>query len=268
MTNKRGRKRKNGLYFGEEQETAVAKYLSFGKLIPHPDFPNDNNRRLWIGTIEDEISRNAIYNEFLRDAFNIMVESIIRRYKLYRKDYSFENLHSDTLSYLMLKADKFDTTKGKRAYSYYGTICKHYILGLMIKDRKMLNQTLDFDSAVSKVHEKDEFVYHLSDTDYGLADLIKTICDEIKKEIEIDGSGKKKLTENEKKVGEALIDILENWEMLFATLQGGSKFNKNVILATIRENTGLITKDIRIAMRRYKTIYELVKGNKIEGGYL
>ena len=247
MTKRRGRKRKNGLYFGEEQEKAVVRYLNE----------------------EDPSIRNKIYNEYLRDAFNTMIESIIRRYKLYRKSHSFENLHSDTLSYLILKADKFDPSKGKRAYSYYGTICKHYILGLMIKDTKMLNQTLDFDTSISKIHEKDEFIYHLSDTDYGLADLIKTICEEIRKEVDGEGLGnKKKLTENERKVGEALLDILNNWEMLFATLQGGSKFNKNVILATIRENTNLITKDIRIAMRRYKSIYELIKGDKIDEGYL
>ena len=246
MAIRRGRKRKNGLYFGEEQEKAVVEFLNE----------------------EDPIIRNKIYNEHLRDAFDIMIESIIRRYKLYRKSYTFENLHSDTLSYLILKADKFDTTKGKRAYSYYGTICKHYILGLMIKDTKMVNQTLDFDTSISKVHEKDDFVYHLSDTDYGLSDLINTISEEIQKELDGEGIGnKKKLTENERKVGEALLDILNNWELLFARL-GGAKFNKNIILATIRENTNLITKDIRIAMRRYKTIYELTKSDKIEGGYL
>ena len=32
-----------------------------------------------------------------------MVESIIRRYKLYRKDYEFEDLKSDTLSFLITK---------------------------------------------------------------------------------------------------------------------------------------------------------------------
>jgi len=246
MAVRRGRKRKNGLYFGEEQEKAVVEFLNE----------------------EDPIIRNKIYNEHLRDAFDIMIESIIRRYKLYRKTYTFENLHSDTLSYLILKADKFDTTKGKRAYSYYGTICKHYILGLMIKDTKMLNQTLDFDTSISKIHEKDEFVYHLSDTDYGLSDLINTISEEIQKELNGEGIGnKKKLTENERKVGEALLDILNNWELLFTQL-GGAKFNKNIILATIRENTNLITKDIRIAMRRYKTIYELTKSDKIEEGYL
>lgn len=244
---KRGRKRKNGLYFGEEQEKAVVDFL----------------------TEEDSQIRNKIYNEHLRDAFDTMIDSIIRRYKLYRKNFSFENLHSDTLSYLILKADKFDPTLGKRAYSYYGTVCKHYIIGLMIKDTKMLNQTLDFDTSMSTIHQDEKFIYHLPETDYTLSDLIDTICEEIRFEIENEGKdSRKKMSENERKVGEALIDILSNWEVLFSSLQGGSKFNKNVILATIRENTNLITKEIRVAMRRYKTIYDMVKSDKIEEGYL
>jgi hypothetical protein len=42
----------------------------------------------------------------------------------------------------------------------------------------------------------------------------------------------KKLSENERKVGYALIAILENWETAFQTMDGGSKYNKN----SIRDN--------------------------------
>jgi hypothetical protein len=247
MAEKRGRKRKNGLYFGPEEEKAVV------------DFLNE----------EDYIIRNRIYNKHLKSAISTMIDSIIRRYKLYRKGYTFEELHADTSSYLILKADKYDVTKGKRAYSYYGTICKHYILGLMIKDVKYVNQTSDFDTSISKVHEKDEYVYNLSDTNYGLIDFIKNLSDEIKVELEEEGTdNKKKMTENERKVGEALSYILDNWEEIFENLDGGAKYNKNTILATIRSYTGLVTKDIRISMKRYKKIYALIKTSKIDNGYL
>lgn len=246
MVNKRGRKRTKGLYFGSEQEDAVVRFLNE----------------------KDEAKRNKIYNEFLKTPFITMIESIIRRYKLYRKGESFEHLRDDTLSYLILKVDKFDPTKGTRAYSYYGTICKHYILGLLIKDEKINNKTSDLSSSISTIHKRDEFIYQLPETDYELSDFIDTITEEIEGELLLEGDEKKKMTENERKVGEALIDVLSDWESLFISLQGGAKFNKNMILSTIRENTGLITKDIRVAMRRYKTIYEIIKINKIEKGYL
>ena len=80
---------------------------------------------------ETQKEKEEIYNEFLKYPLDKMIDSIIRRYKLYRKNYSFDELHADTLSYLILKAEKFNSDTGKRAYSYYGTICKHYIIGLI-----------------------------------------------------------------------------------------------------------------------------------------
>ena len=79
---------------------------------------------------------------------------------------------------------------------------------------------------------------------------------------------KSKLNENEIKVGDALITILDNWETIFEQVESGNKYNKNLILSYIREITGLTTKDIRLGMRRYKKIYKLVKDDKIDKGQL
>ena len=69
------RKRTQKMYFGEEQEQAVVRYLES----------------------EDDNEKNKIFNEYLREPLKIMVESIIRRYKLYRKDMEFEEIHTDTM---------------------------------------------------------------------------------------------------------------------------------------------------------------------------
>jgi hypothetical protein len=42
-------------------------------------------------------------------------------------------------------------------------------------------------------------------------------------------------------------------------MDGGSKYNKNSVLETMRNYTNLSTKDIRLAMKRYKELYELLK---------
>ena len=73
------------------------------------------------------------------------------------------------------------------------------------------------------------------------------------------------LNENEEKVGNALTSILDDWEVLFDddNVPGGNKFNKNLILYYMREMTSLNTKDIRNAMKRYKTIYNILKEKSI-----
>tara|TARA_B100001769_G_C22104096_1_gene596321 strand:- start:1606 stop:2343 length:738 start_codon:yes stop_codon:yes gene_type:complete len=239
---KRGRKRTINLYFGPNEEKAVVEFL----------------------TSDDEHLRNKIYNSHLRAPLNKMIESIIRRYKLYRRDVSFEDIHHDTLSFLAMKMDKFKPEKGKKAYSYFGTICKNYLLGQLLKADKRMKTDLSYDDVYKTVEEMDDYQYSLEDSDKtSLEEFIKEISANIKAEIQHG-----KTSENEKLVGSALIQVLDNWETIFEQVESGNKYNKNLILSYIRELSGLTTKDIRVAMRRYKKIYSALKNFKIDKGLL
>tara|TARA_R110000803_G_scaffold13641_1_gene38266 strand:+ start:6774 stop:7508 length:735 start_codon:yes stop_codon:yes gene_type:complete len=233
---KRGRKRTTNLYFGPEQEEAVVKFL----------------------TSDSESDRNKIYNEFLKHPINKMVESIIRRYKLYRKGYEYEDVHVDTLSFLITKMHNFKPEKNKKAYSYFGTICKNYLLGQLIKDEKKLKKDVPYDDVYRTVEGMDSFIYEIDKEKIKMDYFILDISDGIKEEL-----NHKKITENEIKVGNALITILENWETIFERAESGHKYNKNLILSYIREMCDLTTKDIRVSMRRFKKLYKLFKDEKI-----
>ena len=234
---KRGRKRTSNLYFGPEQEEAVVKFL----------------------TSESYSERNKIYSEFLKDPINKMVESIIRRYKLYRKEYEYEDVHADTLSFLITKVHNFKPDKNKKAYSYFGTICKHYLLGQLIKDDKKMKSDVSYEDVYKTVETMDDQMYTIDDEKLQLDDFICEISASIKAEIQ-----HTKVSETELKVGESLIKILDNWETIFEQVESGNKYNKNLILSYIREMTDLTTKDIRIGMRKFKKVYNLIKNDKIE----
>ena len=74
---------------------------------------------------------------------------------------------------------------------------------------------------------------------------------------------KNKLNENQIKVGKALIELLTNWEELFARM-GSDKFNKSSILLFLKEMTLLNTKEIRDSMKNYKSMYFLLKREMLE----
>ena len=76
-----GRKPLTKQYFGPPQEQAVRIFLT--------------------ATTWDE--KNVVYNEYLRDPLIKMIESIIRRYKLYRPNMDYTDIHTDTLSFLVTK---------------------------------------------------------------------------------------------------------------------------------------------------------------------
>lgn len=83
---KRGRKPKERKgYFYEKEEEAIVQYIK-----------------------EENIDRkNKIFNTILYPALTKMIESIIRRYKLFVPDEDFEQNFNDTISYLLTKIDHF-----------------------------------------------------------------------------------------------------------------------------------------------------------------
>jgi len=238
MEKTRGRKRKNEMYFGPDEEEAVINFLES----------------------TNEIERNLIFNEWLKGPLDKMIESIIRRYKLYRKGETFEELHSDTVSFLMTKVHKFEGARGKKAYSYFGTIAKNYILGLLIKDEKYMKQTASYEDMAEHLEEREDLTYTIDSDEFLMDEFIKKISNGIKDELNNENlPSKKRLNDNERKVGFALIEMLENWENAFESMKGGAKYNKNSVLETMRNYTNLSTKDIRIAMKRFKELYDILK---------
>lgn len=239
---KRGRKpsKERKGYFYETQEQAVKDYLS----------SNDENEK------------NRIYNEILKPAFTKMVESIIRRYKLYPPDDDYDNTFNDTISFLMTKLDHFDPNKKYKAYSYCGTICKNYLIYRINQCTKRVKRNVSYDNPfdISKDALADNINYSYSNIDGEnsvAAQMTGRTINEIKKMLsEKDAFG---ITDNEEKVGAALIDLIGNWENMFAQM-GSDKFNKSSILLYIKETTNLSTTEIRNAMKRYRTNYYLSKG--------
>ena len=145
------RPRTQGLYFGENEEAAVRVFL----------------------TATTWSEKNKVYNDNLRAPLNKMIDSIIRRYKLYRRNLDFRDIHADTLSFLITKADKFKPEKGKKAYSYFGTICKNYLMGQIMKDQKELKRKISYEDISTSVQERDDMVYHIDDEESNISDFIK-----------------------------------------------------------------------------------------------
>ncbi len=222
------RKRTQKVYFGEDQEKAVVRYLES----------------------ESEIEKNKIFNEYLKEPLIIMVESIIRRYKLYRKDLDFSDIHADTMSFLITKINKFDHTKNYKAYSYFGTICKNYLMGAIQKDTKETNRNVSYEDISSDIEENFKYSYIIDENFIDYEDVIVKFT--IKMEVFMENE---ELNENEEKLGYALLEIFSNFDKIFQ-VGDGNKFNKNLILLSLREMTSLSTKEIRICMKKFKKLYK------------
>jgi hypothetical protein len=224
---KKGRKPTQLNYFDVREELAVIRFLE----------------------TECHHERNKIYNEFLLKPLDKMISSIIRRYKLYRKDMDFNEIHTDTHSFLITKIDKFKPSKEKKAYSYFGTICKNYLMGQIIKDQKETNRKISYEDISTSLENDEGFAYYIENDNLESERIIYHFL--IKLDLFIKNEN---LSENEVKLGQALYDLFDNYENIFVG-NDNNKFNKNIILLSLREMTNLSTKEIRGSMKKYKNMY-------------
>ena len=221
------KQKKSNNYFDTREEEAVRLFLS-------------------ASTREE---KNRIYNEYLRAPLDKMIESIIRRYKLYRKDMDFQDIHNDTHSFLITKVDKFKPDKNKKAYSYFGTICKNYLMGQIIKDQKEFNRKISYEDISTKIENRPDMVYYLEYEKIDASDIIKEFVKNLNLFME-----ENELNNNELKLGYALVELFGNYEEIFIGTDN-NKFNKNIVLLSLREMTNMPTKEIRSAMKKFKTLY-------------
>ena len=242
---KRGRKpsgKRKG-YFYEQEEEAFVKYLK----------------------TTDIEEKNRIFDTILRPAFTKMTESIIRMYNLYPPDEMFEETFDDTMSFLITKIENFNPESGYKAYSYCGTIIKNYLIykiNQFVKNQKRNTSYDAYDTEeLSDLTDTLRYSYDGETNNIAfLGELMKKTAADIE-EI-VNEPVKNKLNENQIKVGKALVEILNNWEELFAQM-GSNKFNKSSILLFLKETTLLNTKEIRDAMKQYRSMYYIIKDTMI-----
>ena len=119
------RKRSKANYFTKETEEYIVKY----------------------NTSSDQEYRNKIFTDHIYLPFYKLAENIIHTFKFYYTDVDkIEDLKHEIVSILLEeKIMKFDPTNGAKAYSYFGTIVKRWLINYNNKNYKKLKQIGSFD---------------------------------------------------------------------------------------------------------------------------
>lgn len=219
---------------------------------------------------DDKHHRDMIYNKYLNKPFKRMVESILRRYPIFIGNYTMEEVEASGLVHLISNMSKFNPTKvneqGKKykAFSYCQTIVRNFYRdwGKKMYAEKISN--LNYDDHCDEIENKEEFIYEIDfSNDEQVQELILSYITKLRDKINND----KSLRRNEIIVGEAIINVLESWDILFLEETRQGKYNKRVtnnytknkVLLLLKEQTRLSTKDIRASMEQFKELYFLNK---------
>ncbi len=233
MARKRRKKSKN--YFTQDTEDAIVLY---------------NN------TSDSEI-RSRIYETRIHYAFFKLTENISHTFKFYHTEVNnLEHLQHEIITFLLTKMHLFDPTKGAKAYSYFGTIVKRWLI---------LYNTKNYNKKIKKVptdhllKEGSTYVWNNVDN-YGkkkdeLSEYIDLFVEYTTENI-LDLFPKK----NDAQIADAILELFRKREVL-------EVFNKKALYIYIREMVEVKTPKItKIADK----LYDIFRSNYIhflEYGY-
>lgn len=229
LPRKRKAKTKN-LYFTKETEDAIVRYRSE----------------------VDNFEKNRIYNREIHYAFYKLVENIIHTFKFYHTEVdNIEDLKYEVISFLLQKLHLYDQTKGK-AYSYFGTIAKRYLITYNTKNynrlvSKMVIEDIDGQKDVHKnlVVDPDEFTLDRSEV---LEELIKYLEENIFDIFE---------REDDLKAACAILEIFKKRNNI-------DIFNKKALFIYVKEMANIQSSTITRVIKKLKIVYTNILKERIE----
>jgi len=172
-----------------------------------------------------------------------MVDKIVYTYKFNTLP-NIQDLKDDCKIWLTTILDKYDVSKGSKAFSYFSVITKNWFIH---KVKKVQNSREVYLEDIANTKD-----------DQSLCHEENYVSDREKDEFweafekEISCWGNKKMKESEEKVYKAIL-------ILFKDSSNIEIFNKKAIYLYIREITGLNTKQIVNNLKRFKQKYEMFK---------
>jgi len=228
---KKRRARTKNHYFTKVHEDAIVKYA----------------------ITTDRDLRSKLYIQYIQPAFDQMVDKIIYTYRFTTLP-NIDYLKDDCKIWLTTILNKYDPSKGSKAFSYFSVVTKNWFIH-KVKQNQKRNRTEVFMEDV--INELDENLIS-ADPTYEETRTYVEFWESLHGEIDTWDSFM--LKENEKKVLMAVRILLDSADTI-------EIFNKKAIYLYLREITGLNTKQVvnnlNKLRKRYRAFREKWENGKI-----
>ena len=203
------RRRKSNHYFTKDHENAIIQYA----------------------LTDDNKIRTKLYIDFIGPAFDEMVDKIVYTYKFTNLP-NIDDLRAECKIWLTTILDKYDSSKGSKAFSYFSVITKNWFIHKVKKNTNKTKREVQLeDTHVNDLSNSKLVAYNDYYQKRNEKEFWQLLYSEMK-----DWEGEN-LKANERKVLEAVKILFENSEDI-------EIFNKKAIYLYLREITGLNTKQV------------------------
>ena len=217
----RKRKKKTSReYFTQETEDAIVRYLQSDLFV----------------------ERNKLFNEHINYSIHKLAENIIHTFKFYYTEMTnVEDLKHEVVAFLLDKLHHYNPEKGK-AFSYFGTIAKRYLIVYNENNYKQMKIRGDMEEVDEDKKVYSELVRESDNID--LSSFMNSYVKHIDENID-----NIFINDIDKSIAQAVIQIFRRRENL-------EVFNKQHFHLYVREitgqNTANVTKVIKVLKSEYK----------------
>ncbi len=227
--------KKANIYFTQETEDAIIEYL----------------------LTKDTAKRNQIFNEHINYSFHKLAENIIHTFKFYYTEVdTIPELQHEVVAFLLEKLHLYNQNKGK-AFSYFGTIVKRYLILYNNANYKKLK-----DRAPVEAIDEDKSIF-IDITNNGkelYAENAPSYMKQFTKYVD------KNLFSlfpkaNDARIADAILELFRKSENL-------DIFNKKALYIYVKEMTEASTPQITKIIKRLKIIYVKKYNQYYEHGHI
>tara|TARA_R100000900_G_scaffold46313_3_gene37101 strand:+ start:1307 stop:1915 length:609 start_codon:yes stop_codon:yes gene_type:complete len=178
----------------------------------------------------DPRERTQLYVEHIEPAFSELVDKIVFTYKFTNLP-NIDSLREECKIWLTTILEKFDPSKGSKAFSYFSVITKNWFIHKVKKNNQKTKREVELEDVPKDLEIKYLATFNLYDEDREKNEFWSSLW----YEIESWDTGSMKV--NELKVLNAVKDLMDASDKI-------EIFNKKAIYLYIREATGLNTKQV------------------------
>ena len=196
-------------------------------------------------TNEDIEDKHKVFVAVIEPAFRKLVENIYYTYNFNKILWDREQIEHEVMTHLYEKLSKFDTSKNKKSFSYFGTITKNWMIQRCNADKN--KRFIDDDNQDIIVQNISIHAYEENEVGRYNEEFISEIIDDFD-----DWDEKDNYTRDDFAVLEIVNDILKNYHRF-------NIYNKKQLYVYIREATDLPSRKITKSLKKIKLDYFSVK---------
>ena len=210
-------------YWGVEQEEAIVEF----------------------NTNEDIEDKHKVFVAIIEPAFRKLVENIYYTYNFNKILWDREQIEHEVMTHLYEKLNKFDISKNKKSFSYFGTITKNWMIQRCNADKN--KRFIDDDNQDIIVQNISIHAYEENEVSQHNQEFISGIIEDFD-----DWDAKDNYSKEDFAVLEIVNDILKNYHRF-------NIYNKKQLYVYIREATDLPSRKITKSLKKIKINYSDIK---------